>query len=57
MEEPCGNPRKPETLPLEQVCEALMMQLKQQVMNPRPWKMLSVNGQQEGPEPMPMRSH
>ena len=32
MEEPCGNPRKPETLPLEQVCEALVMQLKQQVI-------------------------
>jgi predicted membrane chloride channel (bestrophin family) len=32
MEEPCGNPRKPETLPLEQVCESLVMQLKQQVI-------------------------
>ena len=27
MEEPCGNPRKPETLPLEQACYLLTLTL------------------------------
>ena len=53
MEEPCGNPRKPETLPLEQA-RSLVMRPRPVVITPRPCaKPETLPLEQHYPEPYP----